>query len=115
MPSLGSEEQSRRLGKTASFTVFVCSTFSDLSQEREGVLDAIRRLKLQHDSMEFFGARAEQPIETCLQEVRASEVLVVIVGHRYGTIVPGLENLILRSGVCGRVQTKETLPRLHTK
>jgi hypothetical protein len=75
---------------TASFTVFVCSTFSDLSQEREGVLDAIRRLKLQHDSMEFFGARAEQPIETCLEEVRASDALVVIVGHRYGSIVPGL-------------------------
>jgi hypothetical protein len=51
----------------ASFTVFVCSTFSDLSQEREGVLDAIRRLKLQHDSMEFFGARAEQPIERVLR------------------------------------------------
>lgn len=75
---------------TASFTVFVCSTFSDLSQERQGVLDAISRLKLQHDSMEFFGARAEQPIETCLQEVRASDVLVVIVGHRYGSIVPAL-------------------------
>jgi hypothetical protein len=74
-----------------SFTVFVCSTFSDLSEEREGVLDAIRRLKLQHDSMEFFGARAEQPIETCLQEVRASDVLVVIVGHRYGSIVPELD------------------------
>jgi hypothetical protein len=75
---------------TTPFTVFVCSTFSDLSQEREGVLDAIRRLKLQHDSMEFFGARAEQPIKTCLQEVRASDVLVVIVGHRYGSIVPDL-------------------------
>jgi hypothetical protein len=75
---------------TASFTVFVCSTFSDLGQEREGVLDAIRRLKLQHDSMEFFGAHAEQPIETCLQEVRASDVLVVIIGHRYGSIVPDL-------------------------
>ncbi len=75
---------------TAPFTVFVCSTFSDLSQEREGVLDAIRRLKLQHDCMEFFGARAEQPIDTCLQEVRASDMLVVIVGHRYGSIVPNL-------------------------
>jgi hypothetical protein len=74
----------------ASLTVFVCSTFSDLSQERDGVLDAIRRLKLQHDSMEFFGARAAQPIETCLEEVRASDVLVVIVGHRYGSIVPEL-------------------------
>ena len=73
-----------------SLTVFVCSTFSDLSGERGAVLDAIRRLQLQHDSMEFFGARAEQPIETCLLEVRKSDVLVVIVGHRYGTIVPEL-------------------------
>jgi hypothetical protein len=50
--------QSRPIAQqiTASFTVFVCSTFSDLSQEREGVLDAIRLLKLQHDSMEFFGS-----------------------------------------------------------
>jgi hypothetical protein len=75
---------------TTFLTVFVCSTFSDLSQEREMVLDAIRRLKLQHDSMEFFGARAERPIETCLQEVRTSDVLVVIVGHRYGSMVPSL-------------------------
>lgn len=73
-----------------SFKVFVCSTFSDLSEEREAVLDAIRRLQLEHDSMEFFGARAQQPIETCLKEVRASDVLVVIVGHRYGSLVPGL-------------------------
>jgi len=74
----------------ASFTIFVCSTFSDLSEEREGVLDAIGRLKLQHDSMEFFGARASQPIETCLQEVRASDALVVIVGHKCGSLVPEL-------------------------
>ncbi len=38
--------------------------------------------------MEFFGARGNQPIETCLQEVRRSNILVVIVGHRYGSLVP---------------------------
>jgi hypothetical protein len=74
----------------ASFTVFVCGTFGDLGQERDGVLDAIRRLKLQHDSMEFFGARTDRPIETCLEEVRASDILVVIVGLRHGSIVPEL-------------------------
>jgi len=73
-----------------ALTVFVCSTFSDLSAERESVLEAIRRLQLQHDSMEFFGARSGQPIETCLKEVRKSNILVVIVGHRYGTIVSEL-------------------------
>jgi len=71
-------------------TVFICSTYSDLSKEREAVMDSIRRLQLQHDSMEFFGARSYQAIETCLEEVRKSDILVVIVGHRYGTIVPEL-------------------------
>jgi hypothetical protein len=69
-------------------TVFLCSTYADLAEERERVLDAVRRLQLQHDSMEFFGARANLPIETCLAEVRRSDVLVVVVGHRYGTLVP---------------------------
>ena len=101
--------------KSASFTVFVCSTFSDLSQEREGVLDAIRRLKLQHDSMEFFGARAQQPIETCLQEVRASDALVVIVGHRYGTIVPDLGILYSEAEYAEGFRTKEALPCLHAE
>ena len=73
-----------------SLTVFLCSTYADLSQEREGILDAVRRLQLQHDSMEFFGARAGLPIETCLAEVRSSDVLVVVVGHRYGSLVPDL-------------------------
>ncbi|RCV86942.1 TIR domain-containing protein [Billgrantia montanilacus] len=71
-------------------TVFLCSTYADLSEERDRVLDAVRRLQLQHDSMEFFGARANLPIETCLAEVRRSDVLVVVVGHRYGSFVPEL-------------------------
>ena len=73
-----------------SLTVFLCSTYSDLIEERANVIDAISRLKLQHESMEFFGARPKQPIETCLEEVIRSDILVVIVGHRYGSFVPDL-------------------------
>lgn len=69
-------------------TVFVCATYADLSEERGAVLDAIQRLQLQYDSMEFFGARPEQPIDTCLGEVRKSNIVVVIVGQKYGSIVP---------------------------
>ena len=71
-----------------TLTVFLCSTYADLVDEREAVLNAIRTLQLQHDSMEFFGARTDQPLETCLEEVRNSDVLVVIVGHRYGSLTP---------------------------
>lgn len=71
-------------------TIFLCSTYTDLADERQRILDAVRRLQLQHDSMEFFGARADLPIETCLTEVRRSDILVVVVGHRYGSLVPEL-------------------------
>lgn len=72
-------------------TVFLCSTFADLSDERKKILQAIRKLQLLHDSMDFFGARTDQPIETCLKEVRQGDLLVAVVGHRYGSIVPGRE------------------------
>jgi putative nucleotidyltransferase with HDIG domain len=71
--------------------IFLCSTFTDLTEERKSVLGAIRRLQLQHDSMEFFGARTKLPIKTCLEEVRKSDVLVILVGHRYGNLVPRRE------------------------
>jgi hypothetical protein len=38
--------------------------------------------------MEFFGARPGRPLDTCLAEVRKSNVVVVIVGHKYGSLVP---------------------------
>jgi hypothetical protein len=38
--------------------------------------------------MEFFGARPHRPIDTCLNEVRSSDIIVVVIGHRYGTYVP---------------------------
>lgn len=76
---------------TRPLTVFLCSTQADLGPEREAVLAAVRRLQLQHDAMEFFGAREGRPLETCLAEVRKSDILVVVIGHRYGTFVPGLQ------------------------
>ena len=73
-----------------SFTVFVCSTFDDLEPEREAVLDAIRRVQQRHNAMEFFGARPGRPIGVCLDEVRKSDLLVVIVGLKYGGLPAGM-------------------------
>jgi hypothetical protein len=76
---------------SAPFTVFVCSTFDDLEQEREAVLDAIRRVQSRHNAMELFGARPGRPIDVCLEEVRKSDLLVVIVGLKYGSLPSGME------------------------
>ncbi len=75
---------------SAPFTVFLCSTFDDLEQEREAVLDAIRRVQSRHNAMEFFGARPRRPIDVCLEEVSKSDLLVVIVGEKYGSLPPGM-------------------------
>ena len=69
--------------------VFLCGTFADLTTEREAVLIAIRSLQQEHQAMELFGARPSPAIDTCLEEVRASDVLVVVVGFLYGSLVPG--------------------------
>ena len=69
-----------------AFRVFVCSTRSDLALERSAVLGMLNGLKLEHGSMESFGARPGLPLETCLDEVQRSDILVVIVGHRYGSL-----------------------------
>ncbi|MFL5385409.1 MAG: TIR domain-containing protein [Longimicrobiaceae bacterium] len=72
-------------------TVFLCGTHRDLVPERNAVIQAIRELQAEHDTMEFFGARPHPPLATCLEEVGRSDVLVVIVGHRYGDFAPGRE------------------------
>jgi hypothetical protein len=39
--------------------------------------------------MEVFGARPEAPLATCLEAVRDADVVILIVGPRYGSPVPG--------------------------
>ena len=71
--------------------IYLCSTRDDLLEERRLVEEAIRRLHLLPNSMENFGARDNPPIETCLREVQESDILVIIVGHCYGSYVPGMD------------------------
>lgn len=70
-------------------TVFVSGTAKDLVEERRAVIDVLHRLGLHTHAMEYFGARASQPIDTCKNEVQNSDLLILLVGHRYGALVPG--------------------------
>jgi GAF domain-containing protein len=69
--------------------VFVCGTYADLTRERKAVFEAVDKLRHEHGAMEFFGARPNRPIATVLEEVRRSDILIVIVGSLYGSVIPG--------------------------
>jgi hypothetical protein len=74
-------------------TVFISSTSEDLKPYREAARDAALRAGFHPDMMEYFIAGgARRPLGECLAKVSASDVVVVLVAHRYGwkpTEAPG--------------------------
>src|SRR5271157_367814 len=78
------------------FRVMVSSTFLDLTHERKAVVEALRELAmpLGYLDVDFTvvdllgGASASPPLEVCLAEARRSDILVTIVGLRYGWVTP---------------------------
>jgi uncharacterized protein YjbI with pentapeptide repeats len=81
-------KQSSTAATQPGLRAFICSTYQDLSNERSAVVETIKKLRLGSGAMEFFGAKPGSPIESCLDEVRRSDLLIVIIGHLYGSLVP---------------------------
>jgi hypothetical protein len=74
-----------------SLHVFVCSTYRDLVSERNAVLDGLEGLGDQFPSLTFYCPRSIQPLDAAKEEIRRSDVLVMIVGHLQGVIAPGMD------------------------
>jgi hypothetical protein len=72
-----------------SLHVFVCSTYRDLVSERNAVLDGLEGLADQFASLSFFCHRSIQPLDAAKEEIRHSDVLILILGHLHGVIAPG--------------------------
>jgi hypothetical protein len=72
-----------------SLHVFVCSTYRDLVSERNAVLDGLEGLADQFASLSFYCHRSIQPLDTAKEEIRHSDVLILILGHLHGVIAPG--------------------------
>ena len=69
--------------------VFVSSTWEDLNDCRSAILANFPRLDILYRGMELFGARTPLPKDAMLAEVRACDLFIGIVGHRYGSEDPG--------------------------
>lgn len=68
--------------------IFLSSTFRDLITDRKAVLDALQRRQQSFAAMEYFLATPKTPLATCLDELRKSDVVVVVVGLRSGSLLP---------------------------
>jgi len=68
--------------------VFVSSTFSDLIKERQAAVEAILAAGHIPAGMELFTAGDESQMEVIKQWIDESDVYLVILGGRYGSIEP---------------------------
>ena len=69
--------------------VFVSSLISGFEPFRLVAKAAIQMLRHEPIMAEDFGARADSPQVACLQGVRDSELVVLVLGGRYGAVQPG--------------------------
>ena len=87
--------------------VYVSSTIADLTEERQAVLDWLRLAR--HQAVDSYLPDSDTVQDSCLDDVAAYDLYVLIMGHRYGSQPPqdnpeGLSITQLefrRAGQCG--------------
>jgi len=72
----------------SNINFFVCSTYVDLVAYRDTVIKNVQSHAGVINAQEFFGARDQKPLATCLEELERSDVFVMFLGPRYGSIDP---------------------------
>jgi hypothetical protein len=73
---------------TKKLQVFVSSTYSDLKAERQSAVDAILKAGHIPAGMELFAAGDESQLETIKKWIDNSDIFMLILGSRYGSIEP---------------------------
>lgn len=68
---------------------FLSSTFLDLVEERKAVLEALHKKRTSTLAMEYFLASPGTPRETALEHLRNSDVMILVIGFKAGTLLPG--------------------------
>ncbi len=67
--------------------IFLSSTFLDLSEDRQAVLEALRRRRASTLAMEDFLATPTTPAETALENLRNSDVMILVIGFKAGSLL----------------------------
>lgn len=74
------------------YQIFISSTYEDLRDERAAVRDAILSMYHFPVGMELFGATNEEQWQIISETIESSDFYVLIVAHRYGTVIELGEN-----------------------
>ena len=67
--------------------VFLSSTFRDLVEEREAVLQALHKRRTSTLAMEYFVATPSTPCETAFENLRNSDVMILLIGFKAGSLL----------------------------
>ena len=68
------------------YTVFISSTYEDLQEERENVMDALLKLDLIPCGMELFPASNESQWSLIKRVIDDCDYYILILAGRYGSI-----------------------------
>ena len=69
------------------YQVFISSTYEDLKEERRKVQDTILSMYQFPIGMEMFSAADENQWEIIRETIDSSDYYVLIIGHRYGSVI----------------------------
>ena len=72
------------------YQIFISSTYEDLKEERDQVIKAILEMGHIPVGMEMFSAADEDQWEIIKRTIDDTDYYVVIVAHRYGSVVDGI-------------------------
>jgi hypothetical protein len=95
------------------YQVFLSSTFIDLKEERQAVLEAILELRHIPAGMEIFPAADSTPWELIKRIINDSDYYVLIVGGRYGSVDASGLSYTEREYELAVELKKPVLPFLH--
>ncbi len=81
LPEAEPEDEYKR-----NLIVLTVGTYEDLKEERSTVREAIRLMGFPSDAMEDWLSSSHPQIVECIKQVQKADVLVLILGSRYGSI-----------------------------
>lgn len=75
------------IGMEKKYQIFISSTYKDLIEERQKVRDTILSMYQFPIGMEMFSAADEEQWEIIQETIDSSDYYILIIAHRYGTVI----------------------------